>query len=167
MLGEVMPDISSADAAIGRLADDVEVALAAQDVRDAHAEQRVVVDDEDPDPVRGDAAAAALAAFGFGRHQLSSPGIGMPMAPGGMVIRTAVPRFGEDRTSNLCPDQLRALAHELQAEVPAPADGRFVGIEAPTVVADLDDPAGGVARHADADRPTAGHACVRSGGLPG
>src|SRR6185437_12263162 len=91
---------------VGGLADHVEVAFAAQDVRDAHAEEGVVVDDQDPDPVGGYPAAASLAALSLGRHQLSSPaspGIGMPIAPGGIVIRTAVPRFGEDRTSKRAP----------------------------------------------------------------
>src|SRR5204863_6501830 len=90
-------------AALGGLADDLELAFVAQDVGDADAEERMVVDDEDADLVGRDASSAALAAICLGCHVLSSPGIGMPIAPGGIVMRTAVPRFGLDRTSNLAP----------------------------------------------------------------
>src|SRR6266498_942094 len=46
----------------------------------------------------------------------------------------------------------------------APADGRIIGVEAPTVVADLDRPASVVSRHSDADRAWL---CMLAGVLEG
>ena len=50
MSGDVSSARSTALAGIVGLADDLEVGLAAEDVGDAHPEQGVVVDDEDPRP---------------------------------------------------------------------------------------------------------------------
>ena len=51
MSGEVSSAAIDAPRGVVGLADDVEVGLALEDVGDADAEQGVVVDDEDPDPL--------------------------------------------------------------------------------------------------------------------
>src|SRR4051794_25642547 len=85
--------------------DDLEVALVAEDVRDPHAKEGVIIDDEDPSDfaeraaVRP-AASAVGAAVLHGTHVLSSPPVDGPV---GIASRTTVPPSGRDRTSNRAP----------------------------------------------------------------
>ena len=86
--------------AVVGLADDLEVRLALQDVADPDAEQRVVVDDQDPrplpvapgDPVRRGAVPVRRVA-----HQLVSS------APIGIASLTSVPPSGRECTSKRAP----------------------------------------------------------------
>ena len=154
-------------ASIGRLADDVEVALRPGLARcrrgRAHGRRR-----------SGCGSCRPRCRLGGARRlqsRLSSdlllPGIGMPMAPGGMVIRTAVPRFGLDRTSNRAPissarsrmncspKMRRPLTGGTSASKPLPSSR--TSTTQPSLSLD----------HPDADAASAGRACARSGALPG
>ena len=106
MSGEVSSARSIALRAILRLADDLEVGLATEDVGDADPEQGVVVDDEDPRRSR-----RASRRSGPPRRRsgplYSIALIRSPLLPSagpvGIASRTTVPPSGRDRTSNRAP----------------------------------------------------------------
>src|SRR5262245_13911202 len=82
------------------LADHVEVGLAAQDVGDADAEQRMVVDDQDLGPLAVGVPAVRPAPpplWSCIAHQ------GVSSAPSGIASRTTVPALGRDCTSKRAP----------------------------------------------------------------
>ena len=87
------------------------------------------------------------------------PGIGHalpPLSRTGTSSTTTVPFAGRDRTVKCSANQLGPLAHELQPEGAPPGGGGGVGIEAATVVADLQDPAASVAPGGEPDVARAG-----------
>ena len=120
-----------------RLGDDLEVGLALEDLADADAEQRVVVDDDDPHPLVGLVAPIVVAPTALGTLVLGHPlsfcviGNSQPDDRARLWPRTYL---------KLCADELGPLAHELEPEVATASRRDRSGIEAATVVADLQHP---------------------------
>ena len=138
---------SIALAAVVRLADDLEVLSPREDLGDAHAEEDMVVDDEDPRSLHVSPPPALRPGVLHRAHVLS-------FAAPGIVILTMVPPSGRGSYVRSGTDQLRPLAHELQSEVPPCAARRPRRVEPASVVADLDDPSPAHHRLVDASAAT-------------
>ena len=149
--------------AVRRLADDQEVRLALQDVAHPDAEQRVVVDEEDPRLLARAATVGStpppIRAAVFHAHLLSSRN--------GIASQTTVPPPGRDRDLEAGADELGALTHELEAEIPAApcGDGSTSKPRPSSRISSTHVSSVDAARDASAAWPP--RACGRSGAPPG
>ena len=131
-----MASVDRAAAVLG-LAHDLEVGLALEQATHAHPEQGVVVDEQD----LGDLARP----FGDRGHPVADPDLGSPLRSFVLLLERDCQPYdgapiGPGTNLKASTDQLGPLAHELQPEVAPAAGGHRADVEAPPVVAHLEDP---------------------------